>query len=88
MKTLPQGCRQDPVSWWDEELPEAITERTRLKKIRDLPASDEIHEIRQLQYREQAAIVQQLILSKRKATLQSLLRTTSGIQQDQREQRP
>ena len=68
MKTLPQGCRRDSVPWWDDELDEAIIERIRLKKIRDLPASDEIHEMRQLQYREQAEIVQKLILSKRKAT--------------------
>ena len=70
MKTLPQGCRQDPGPWWDEELDKAIYERSRLKKIRDLPATDEIQQMRQLEYSEQAARVQQLILSKRKATWQ------------------
>ena len=33
MKTIPQGYRQDPAPWWDEELDEAIYERSRLKKI-------------------------------------------------------
>ena len=33
MKIIPQGCRQDPVPWWDEELDEAIYERSRLKKF-------------------------------------------------------
>ena len=65
MKTLPQGCRQNSVPWWDEELDEAIYERSRLKEIRDLPAADEIKQTRQLEYSEQAARVQQLILSKR-----------------------
>ena len=70
MKTLPQGCREDPVPWWDEELDEAIYMRSRLKKIRDMPATDEIMQMRQLEYNEQAARVQQLILSKRKAAWQ------------------
>ena len=29
MKTLSQGCRQDPVPWWDEELDEAIYTKTK-----------------------------------------------------------
>ena len=61
MKTRPHGCRQDPVPWWYDELDEAIYERIRLKKIRDLPVSDTPVEERQRQYRAQAAIVQQLI---------------------------
>ena len=48
MKTLQQGCKRDPMPWWDEELDEAIYERSRLKKIRDMPAADEIKQMRQL----------------------------------------
>ena len=70
IKTLPQGCRQDSVPWWDDEIDDAIYERTRLKEIRDLQVSDIPFEMKQLQYQEQAAIVQQLILSKRRATWQ------------------
>ena len=58
------------MPWWDDELDDAIYERTRLKEIRDLQILDIPFEMRQLQYREQAAIVQQLILSKRRATWQ------------------
>ena len=70
MKTLPQGCRQDPVPWWGNELDEAIFERTRFKEIRDKPISDIPIAERQAQYQAQALIVQQLILSKQKATWQ------------------
>ena len=82
MKTLPQGCRQDPVPWWDDELDEAIFERTRLKELRDnllstVPIGD-----RQEAYHVQARRVQQLILSKRKATWQKFatdhLKYTAG----------
>ena len=70
MKTLPKGCRQDPVPWWDAEIDEAITERTRFKKIRDMPISDIPAEERQRQYQAQAAVVRQIIKAKRRATWQ------------------
>ena len=82
MKTLPQGCRQDPIPWWDDELDVAIYERTRLEQIRDLSVSDIPVEERQTQYRTQAFKVQQLILSKRRATWQKFatdhLKYTTG----------
>ena len=82
MKTLPQGCRQDPVPWWDDELDEAIFERTRLKEVRDSPASIIPIGERQELYKAQARRVQQLIMSKRRATWQKFatdhLKYTAG----------
>ena len=82
LKTMPQGCRQDAVPWWNDELDDAIYERTRLQQIRDLPFSDIPIEERQLQYRTQASIVHQLILAKRCAMWQSFatdyLKYTAG----------
>jgi hypothetical protein len=82
MKTLPQGCRQDPVPWWDDELDEAIFERTRLKEIRDSLTSVIPIAERQESYQVQARKVQQLILSKRRDTWQKFatdqLKYTAG----------
>jgi len=82
MKTLPQGCRQDPVPLWDEELDEAIVERVRLKELRDNPLSTIPIADRQVLYQEQARRVQQLIMSKRRATWQKFatdhLKYTAG----------
>ena len=38
-KTLPQGCRKDPVPWWDESLDFLISERDRLRNEISGPAS-------------------------------------------------
>ncbi len=82
MKTLPQGCRQDPVPWWDDEFDEAIFERTRLKELRDNPLSTVPIADRQESYQAQARRVQQLILLKRRATWQKFatdhLKYTAG----------
>jgi hypothetical protein len=43
-KTLPQGCRKDPVPWWDESLDVLIDERDRLREAitdRDSPGTVE-----------------------------------------------
>ena len=82
MKTIPQGCRQDPVPWWDDELDEAIFERTRLKEVRDSLVSAIPIAERQESYKAQARRVQQLIMSKRQATWQKFatdhLKYTAG----------
>ena len=71
MKTIPQGCRQDPVPWWDEEIDDAIILRAQLRKIRDDKTADPATlEERTLNYKQQADVTRDLIRSKRTASWQ------------------
>ena len=48
-KTLPQGCRKDPVPWWDESLDHLIAERDRLREaIADRGSPGTVEEKREL----------------------------------------
>ena len=69
MKTIPQGCRRDPVPWWDEEIDDAIILRAQLRKIRgDKTADPATLEERTLNYKRQADVTRDLIRSKRTAS--------------------
>ena len=71
MKTPPQGCRQDPVPWWDKDIDDAIILRERLRKIRDdKTASPTTLEQRWLNHKLQADITRELIRTKRAASWQ------------------
>ena len=69
MKTIPQGCRQDPVPWWDDEIDDAITLRAQLRKIRDDRNADPATlDVRVLNYKLQAEATRDLIRAKRTAS--------------------
>ena len=71
IKTIPQGCSQDPVPWWDEEIDDVIILRAQLRKIRDDKTADPATlEERTLNHKRQADVTRDLIRSKRKASWQ------------------
>ena len=71
MKTIPQGCRKDPVPWWDSDIDEAIVQRAQLRKAcEDKQADPATLEHRQQAYRTQVETTRDLIRSKRTASWQ------------------
>ena len=71
MKTILQGCRQDSVPWWDDEIDDAIILRAQLRKIRDDKTADPATlEERTQNYKRQADVKRDLIRSKRIASWQ------------------
>jgi hypothetical protein len=78
MKTIPQGCRLDPVPWWDDEIDDAITPRAQLRKIRDDRNADPATlKLRALNYKTQAEATRELIRTKRSASWQKF--TTDNL---------
>ena len=62
MKTIPQGCRLDPVPWWDDEIDDTIILRAQLRKITDDRNADPATlELRALNYKTQAEATRELI---------------------------
>jgi len=71
MKTIPQGCRLDPVPWWDDDIDAAITLRAQLRKIRDDKNADPATlEVRASNYKTQVDATRELIRTKRTASWQ------------------
>ena len=71
MKTLPQGCRQDPVPWWDDDIEDAMILCAQLRKIRDdKTANPATLEERIQNYKRQADVTRDLIRYKRTASWQ------------------
>ena len=71
MKTIPQGCRQDPVPWWDNDVDEAILLRAQLRKAcEDKKANPETLEQRKQAYKDQVEATRDIIRSKRTASWQ------------------
>ncbi len=76
MKTIPQGCRLDPVPWWDDDIDAAITLRAQLRKIRDDKNADPATlEVRASNYKTQVDATRELIRTKRTASWQKFAQT-------------
>ena len=71
MKTIPQGCRQDPVPWWEDDIDEAILLRAQLRNAwEDKKANPDTLEQRKQAYEDKVEVTRDIIRSKRTASWQ------------------